>query len=191
MLIAMRHGPTKLNDPSQERFRGWLDVPVTPEGLSIVRKVAQKVRGLQIADLHASDLQRTMKTAEIVGHALDKPVQADSSLRPWDLGSMAGKLVSQVKPELLRLMNHPEESAPDGESLQTFLDRFIPHVEKWILDNQIHFIVTHFRNIKALEAFASTGGKSVDPTVMQKEASVLPAGIIVLDRHYLPYTFNP
>ena len=45
---------------------------------------------------------------------------------PHDVGDLAGQPQEKVQPEIERLAAHPDEPAPNGESLNAFLARYVP-----------------------------------------------------------------
>src|SRR5258706_7896271 len=91
-ILLLRHGPTALNhaSPDKDRIRGWKDVPLSEEGHRIASLLAEKAKGFPLHDLHSSDLSRASDTADKVAKATGLRVQLDRSLRPWDLGKLAG-----------------------------------------------------------------------------------------------------
>ena len=191
MLIAVRHGPTALNDPSDERIRGWADVALTAAGHKVAQEAGASLKGLPLADLRASDMKRTLQTAQHIAKATGVKVQPVPALRPWDLGHFTGESVQKVQPRILHFYAHADEKVPGGESFKHFLSRFMPLVTPLIHDDKLHVIVSHFRNLKALEALAESGGRGVSARAMETETDIKPGGIMVLGPDYVPRIFNP
>jgi broad specificity phosphatase PhoE len=124
-LILIRHGHTSLNIPGQqERLRGWLDVPLSEQGLIEAEETAHIVANFGIKTIFSSDLTRALQTSEIISRAVDAPITPTPELRPWNLGVFAGQLVHQLIPFLHLLSREPDAVAPGGESWNQFYDRY-------------------------------------------------------------------
>jgi broad specificity phosphatase PhoE len=124
-LILIRHGHTKLNVPGQEeRLRGWLDVPLSEQGLQEAEDTARIVAGFGIKAIYSSDLTRALQTSEIISRVVHAPITPTPELRPWNLGAFAGQLVHQLIPFLHLLSREPETVAPGGESWNQFYARY-------------------------------------------------------------------
>ncbi|MCZ0716948.1 histidine phosphatase family protein [Aerococcus kribbianus] len=63
-IYFMRHAQTYLN--KYNRMQGWADAPLTPEGEADVLRSARGLADVDFQAVYTSDLQRTVKTAEIV-----------------------------------------------------------------------------------------------------------------------------
>ena len=100
--------------------------------------------------------------------------------RPWGLGSFSGQKVSDVLPKINALMKHPDQPAPDGESLNEFLSRFIKAV--WpLLSMPGHVVlVSHARDIAVLLGLVQTHGEEFDPSYLGSASSVEPGGRLII-----------
>lgn len=124
-LILIRHGHTSLNIPGQkERLRGWLDVPLSNQGLAEAEETARFVAGFRIKTIFSSDLTRALQTAHIISRVTNAPITPTPELRPWNLGAFAGQLIHEIIPFLLLLNQNPHTVAPGGESWNQFYDRY-------------------------------------------------------------------
>jgi broad specificity phosphatase PhoE len=124
-LVLIRHGHTSLNIPGQqERLRGWLDVPLSNQGLDEAVQTASIVAGIGINTIYSSDLTRAIQTSEIIGRATNAPIIPTPDLRPWHLGVFAGQLIHQLIPFLQLLSQQPDAVAPGGESWNQFYARY-------------------------------------------------------------------
>ena len=54
-LILLRHGQSQWN--LENRFTGWVDVPLSPKGEAEARAAGEKLRGRRIDQLYTSVLQ--------------------------------------------------------------------------------------------------------------------------------------
>jgi probable phosphoglycerate mutase len=88
-LIIMRHGETELNKDG--RFQGCRepDLPVTPEGRTIVAANALRLPE-HIMRIYVSPSRRTRETAEIVNTRFHLPLEERTELRERDFGSLTG-----------------------------------------------------------------------------------------------------
>lgn len=187
-VLLMRHGPTELNHPSAEkdRIRGWMNVPLSHEGHQIASDLAQKATHFPLADLHSSDLSRAADTAKKVGETTHLPVQLHHELRPWNLGTLAGKPTKDVMPIIKTLVAHPDMKAPGGESFAQFLGRLLPHIAPLLASDKLHGVVTHIRGIKAIEAVVAGKGK-LDKATWDRVPAVDPGGMVYADAdHFAP-----
>jgi len=159
-LVVFRHGSTNLNDESDERFRGWADVPLSDKGKEEALASAKKLKDKHIAGIITSDLKRCVETAEIISNEIRAPILEETQgLRPWHLGVMTGQ---PVKPNLTALqayINNPDEKVPDGESFNTFRKRMVTAVltiQKKYPNDKI-LIVTHHRGERLIQSWVDAG----------------------------------
>ena len=167
-LILIRHGHTSLNIPGQEeRLRGWLDIPLSNQGLQEAEETARIVATFSVKTIYSSDLTRAMQTAEIIGRAVKVPIIPTPELRPWNLGVFAGQLIHQLIPFLHLLNEQPDAVAPSGESWNQFYARFskrlltlmkLAHASKENIA-----AVAHVRNFLTAPAIVLGGDKSKVP----------------------------
>ena len=124
-LILIRHGHTSFNIPGQEeRLRGWLDIPLSNQGLKEARETARIVSHFSVRTIYSSDLTRAIQTSEIISRAVKAPIIPTPELRPWNLGVFAGQLIHQLIPFLRLLNEQPNAVAPSGESWNQFYARY-------------------------------------------------------------------
>jgi broad specificity phosphatase PhoE len=140
-LLVVRHGPTVLNDAG--RLRGWMDPPLTAEGL-------EQAEALRLPDLPmlTSDLKRAAQTALAAG----RRAALTPALRPWNVGSFAGQPTHFVHPKLCEYVRQPELPVPFGESWEQFERRFLSFLKALRTDC---VLFTHFRNLRVLTALRS------------------------------------
>lgn len=159
-LVVFRHGSTALNNESDERFRGWADVPLSEEGKAEALESAKKLKGKGVAGIVTSDLQRTVQTAKIIAKELDIPILEETDgFRPWHLGVMTGQPVKPNLPALHAYIKNPDEVVPDGESFNQFKDRMVKKIvqiqKKYPKDKIL--IVTHHRGERLIDAWIQAG----------------------------------
>jgi len=98
-VVLLRHGPAQERDPARwpnDRLR-----PLSPKGVEQTRKVADGLVGLLdgVACLASGPAVRSVRTAELVGRALDPPRRV--SLWPeLDLDEPAAPILARVRREI-------------------------------------------------------------------------------------------
>ncbi|MBV8148120.1 MAG: histidine phosphatase family protein [Candidatus Eremiobacteraeota bacterium] len=96
-LTLVRHGATRWN--AERRFQGSADVPLNAEGLAQAAALARRLAQEQPDRIYSSDLQRALKTAELIAAPHGLRVNADARLREFAFGSWEGL----TWPEILAL----------------------------------------------------------------------------------------
>lgn len=155
-FLLVRHGTTELNDPKNERLRGFSDVPLSHEGRGIIEVTKKFIRdtGYPVQRVVTSPLQRAVQTASILADGVAQ-VYPNKSLLPWNLGDLAGKLVKDIVPRLDHLQELPDLKVTNGESYRTFFNRWTAAVKRLQVYSQVHTDevlvgVVHSRNVLAL-----------------------------------------
>ncbi len=105
-LVLLRHGQSAWN--AENRFTGWVDVPLSPLGLEEAKKAGQLLRaqGYELDVAYTSLLQRAIKTLWIVLEELDAmwiPVHRSWRLNERMYGALQG-------------LNKAETAAKHGEA---------------------------------------------------------------------------
>lgn len=191
MVVMIRHGDTKLNDPKKELLRGWLDVPLTDEGMHVAQEAAEKLRDMPVHKIYASDLNRAVQTAQEIGGRLDKEVEFLGAFRPWNLGIMTGEPVLEILDEMFYYIDHPDKKVPEGESFNTFKDRFLMAFKPLVNDPRMFVLVTHSRNIMLTQAVSRSQGKTLEEGPLKHKCEVDPGGFLVVDRDWTYEVVNP
>ena len=162
-LYIVRHGETKLNndtDTSQDRIRGWTDVPLTDKGRQEAKVAGEKLKKHNIEVICCSPLSRAHETAKIIGKILNiKPVTIDG-LKPWNLGELTGTSTKEALPKIAEYVRKKaDKKVPEGESFNDFSNRtfegFKEAIEK--ADGKTLCIVTHHRDERLIRAWVKAG----------------------------------
>ena len=162
-LYIVRHGETKLNndtDTSQDRIRGWTDVPLTDKGRQEAKVAGEKLKKHNIEVICCSPLSRAHETAKIIGKILNiKPVPIEG-LKPWDLGELTGTSTKEALPKIAEYVRKKaDKKVPEGESFNDFSNRafegFKEAIEK--ADGKTLCIVTHHRDERLIRAWVKAG----------------------------------
>lgn len=172
-VILVRHGTTDLNntDKSEDRIRGWIDVPLNAHGMKDGEKARDQLKDTKIDQIFSSDLIRAIQTARIINEDHKVPIMESKSLRPWNLGVFQGKITDQVIGKVNEHIKNEDEPVPDGESFRHFRNRYIgllDHIiQLAIKRGEIYVVTTHLRNLKLCDGWVQNGMPS-DYTVNPK-----------------------
>lgn len=169
-LILLRHGESQWN--LENRFTGWVDVPLSSRGEEEARKAGEKLKNIQIDKRYTSVLKRAIDTDRIameVAGKLDVPVERDKALNERHYGALQGlnkeETAQKYGKEQVHLWRRSYDIAPpkdvtplnpDGisESLKDTADRVIPYFINKIkpdLDAGLNVLVTaHGNSLRAL-----------------------------------------
>jgi broad specificity phosphatase PhoE len=178
LVYLVRHGATQLNntsDTSQDRIRGWTDVPLTDEGRQEAEKAAAELKDKGIGYIATSDLSRARETADIIGKALGIEPVPMMGLRPWNLGEFSGKSTKEALPQLAEyVQKRPDEPVPGGESFNAFKARAFEGLADALnaAGNKQLALITHHRVERLMEAWLRAGQPASHainiPTFLQK-----------------------
>ncbi|MGC4084739.1 MAG: histidine phosphatase family protein [Vicinamibacterales bacterium] len=118
-VIVLRHGLTDWNDGG--RFQGHADVPLNATGRAQAAAAGERLAGLGITRIFASDLSRAGETARIVATRCGLPVQTDARLREVDVGSWAGLSMDEagrLEPDFWPALREGRDfrRSPEGET---------------------------------------------------------------------------
>jgi 2,3-bisphosphoglycerate-dependent phosphoglycerate mutase len=178
-VILLRHGHTDLNGvsgKSEDRIRGWIDVPLNAEGRKDAEKAREQLKGQNVDGMFSSDLIRARETADIVNKDKHVPIINSAALRPWNLGEYQGKPTDQVIDKINSHINDPDDRVPDGETFNEFRERYIGLLDRIIRqaiqEKQTILVATHLRNLKLADGWVQNGfprDHSVDPDVVSSD----------------------
>src|SRR5204863_10153158 len=121
---------------------------------------------IPIREIISSDMHRASFTARAIKKAqkASPKLEVTRDLRSWNRGNLQGASVSRVLPEMIRLVQHPDEKAPGGESLNTCRERFMGEFLEALGDVKDHagvvLLVTHSSNQRAVLGWLKAGQHS-------------------------------
>jgi 2,3-bisphosphoglycerate-dependent phosphoglycerate mutase len=137
-LVLIRHGQSLWN--LENRFTGWVDVPLTEKGREEARAAAEQVRDLRFQVAYTSVLRRAEETLEIVLRCLHQspPVIRDQALNERHYGDLQGlnkaETAARYGDEQVHVWRRSYDVAPpNGESLAQTAARTLPFFERAIL----------------------------------------------------------
>ena len=91
-LVLVRHGQSQWN--LENRFTGWVDVPITPLGEEEAHRAGRELKGIHFDLAFTSVLQRAQQTLKIILDELgqpDLPTEKDQALNERHYGDLQGK----------------------------------------------------------------------------------------------------
>ena len=169
-LLLVRHGQSQWN--LENRFTGWVDVPLTEAGRDEARRGAQALRGLIIDRAFTSALRRAQDTLRLILEGLgqpDVPVETSAALNERHYGALQGLNKSETAARYGERQVHlwrrsydippPKEKTewnPEGisESLQDTAARVLPYFTERIAPlvkaGRCILIVAHGNSLRAI-----------------------------------------
>ena len=138
-LILLRHGQSQWN--LENRFTGWVDVPLTPKGEEEARAAGMKLRGRRIDEVITSVLKRAIDTATLAlatAVITDVPIERDAALNERMYGDLQGlnkaEAAQKWGDEQIKIWRRSYDvKPPGGESLADTAARVLPYWEAHIL----------------------------------------------------------
>lgn len=148
-LILIRHGESQWN--LENRFTGWVDVPLSPKGEQEAKAAGEKLKSYKFDKAFTSKLQRANNTLNFILQASGQtgiPTEFDTALNERHYGALQGlnkgETAQKYGDEQVKIWRRsydvppPKEITdmnPDGtsESLKDTAARTLPYWEKKIM----------------------------------------------------------
>lgn len=159
-LVLIRHGQSQWN--LENRFTGWIDIPLSPQGEEEARSAGEKLKGFKFDKVYTSVLQRAIQTYEIAKEAAglgDLPVEKDKALNERMYGDLQGLNKDECRQkfgaEQVQLWRRSYDiNPPNGESLKDTAARVLPYyhakIEPDLKAGKDILIVAHGNSLRAL-----------------------------------------
>jgi 2,3-bisphosphoglycerate-dependent phosphoglycerate mutase len=139
-LVLIRHGQSLWN--LQNRFTGWVDVPLTATGEDEARRAGELLKGATFDVAYTSALSRAQETLRLIieTSGMTVPVIRDAALNERDYGDLAGldkaATAERYGAEQVHVWRRSFDVAPPGgESLKDTAARTLPFFERAILED--------------------------------------------------------
>ena len=139
-LILVRHGQSLWN--LEDRFTGWVDVPLTPQGEAEALAAGAKLNGISIDVAYTSVLTRAQRTLALIleGMGVEIPTIRDAALNERHYGDLQGlnkkRTAEKYGAEQVHIWRRSYDVPPPGvggESLEMTAARTLPFFERCIL----------------------------------------------------------
>lgn len=159
-LVLLRHGESQWN--LENRFTGWIDVPLSPKGRQEAQEAGHKLRGYTFDRAFTSVLMRAIDTLTIVLQVTGQtgiPVEKDQALNERMYGELQGlnKAETALKygEQQVKLWRRSYDiRPPGGESLKDTAERVLPYyqrrIEPEILAGKTILVAAHGNSLRAL-----------------------------------------
>ena len=137
-LILLRHLQSQWN--LENKFTGWIDIPLSKEGIENAENVAKKLIGIDFDVVYTSPLMRNKNTAELILKNLGKThlsIIVNKALNERHYGKLQGQnkdeAMAEYGEEQVQLWRRSwEQAPPEGESLKDVFNRVVPFYKKQI-----------------------------------------------------------
>ncbi len=159
-LILLRHGESQWN--LENRFTGWVDVPLSPRGIQEAKDAGEKLRTFTFDRAFTSVLARANETLRLALEAIGQigiPVEKDKALNERMYGELQGlnkdetaKKYGDAQVKIWR--RSYDVRPPGGESLKDTAERVLPYYEGTIkphlLKGDTILVAAHGNSLRAL-----------------------------------------
>ena len=159
-VVLIRHGESQWN--LENRFTGWVDVPLSPKGEQEAREAGEKLRAFRFDHAFTSVLTRAIRTLEIVLDVIGQsglPVEQHQALNERMYGELQGLNKTETAEKYgeaqVKLWRRSYDvRPPGGESLQDTADRVLPyyreHIWPRLAKGETLLVVAHGNSLRAL-----------------------------------------
>ena len=159
-LILLRHGESQWN--LENRFTGWVDVPLSPRGIQEAKDAGVKLRSFTFDRAFTSVLARAIETLRLVLEIIGQtgiPIEKDKALNERMYGELQGlnkaetaKKYGEAQVKIWR--RSYDVPPPGGESLKDTADRVLPYYEQtikpYLLKGETILVAAHGNSLRAL-----------------------------------------
>lgn len=138
LLVLVRHGESQWN--LENKFTGWVDVPLTDTGRREAARAGAQLRGTHFDIAFSSLLQRANETFDIIVRELgqiDLPVTKHEALNERHYGDLQGldkaETAKKYGAEQVHIWRRSYDvPPPNGESLKDTAARTLPYYDRVI-----------------------------------------------------------
>jgi 2,3-bisphosphoglycerate-dependent phosphoglycerate mutase len=136
-LVLIRHGQSLWN--LENRFTGWIDVPLTDQGREEARRAGQLVRDIRFDVAYTSVLTRAQETLQLVLEVAGQrpPIIRDQALNERHYGDLSGLNKAETAQrygaeQVKKWRRSYDVPPPNGESLEMCARRTLPFFDRAI-----------------------------------------------------------
>jgi 2,3-bisphosphoglycerate-dependent phosphoglycerate mutase len=137
VLVLVRHGQSLWN--LENRFTGWVDVPLTEKGIAEARRAGELLRGFRFEVAYTSALSRAQETLRVLLETMgaQPPVIRDPALNERHYGDLQGlnkeDTAKRYGGNQVKLWRRSYDvPPPNGESLEMTAKRTLPFFDRCI-----------------------------------------------------------
>jgi 2,3-bisphosphoglycerate-dependent phosphoglycerate mutase len=159
-LILLRHGESQWN--LENRFTGWVDVPLSPRGIQEAKDAGEKLRSFTFDRAFTSVLARANETLRLVLEIIGQtaiPIEKDKALNERMYGELQGlnkdETVKKYGEAQVKIWRRSYDvPPPGGESLKDTAERVLPYYEQtikpYLLKGDTILVAAHGNSLRAL-----------------------------------------
>ncbi len=159
-LVLVRHGESQWN--LENRFTGWVDVPLSPKGIEEAKAAGKKLTGFTFDRAFSSILARANETMRIILEAIGQtaiPIEKDKALNERMYGELQGlnkaETAKKYGDEQVKIWRRSYDvRPPGGESLKDTAERVLPYydsrIKPCVLKGETILIAAHGNSLRAL-----------------------------------------
>jgi broad specificity phosphatase PhoE len=156
-VYLARHGESDWN--VERRWQGHADRPLTERGRAQAEALAEKLAGVHLDAVYASDLRRAWETAQVVAAPRGLEVVRLPELREVDVGSWSGFTRDECAdrfPDAFLRWQEGGSGWDDGESYEDMGVRIVGAVQRLAAEHPdgAILVVSHGGPIRAVHAHA-------------------------------------
>lgn len=136
-LVLVRHGQSLWN--LENRFTGWVDVPLTEKGISEARRAGELLKGFRFEVAYTSALTRAQETLRLMLEVMgaQPPIIRDQALNERHYGDLQGlnkeDTAKRYGADQVKLWRRSYDvPPPNGESLELTAKRTLPFFDRCI-----------------------------------------------------------
>ena len=159
-LVLIRHGESQWN--LENRFTGWVDVPLSPKGIEEAKPAGKKLADFTFDRAFSSVLARANETLRIVLEVIGQtsiPIEKDKALNERMYGELQGlnkaETAKKYGDEQVKIWRRSYDvRPPGGESLKDTAERVLPYydsrIKPCVLKGETILIAAHGNSLRAL-----------------------------------------
>jgi 2,3-bisphosphoglycerate-dependent phosphoglycerate mutase len=159
-LVLLRHGESQWN--LENRFTGWVDVPLSPKGVEEAKAAGNKLTTYRFDRAFTSVLTRASETLRLVLDAIGQtaiPIEKDKALNERMYGELQGlnkaETAKKYGEQQVKIWRRSYDvRPPGGESLKDTAERVLPYYEctikPYLLKGNTILVAAHGNSLRAL-----------------------------------------
>jgi 2,3-bisphosphoglycerate-dependent phosphoglycerate mutase len=159
-LVLLRHGESQWN--LENRFTGWVDVPLSPRGNQEAQHAGEKLRSFTFDRAFTSVLVRANDTLRLVLEVIGQtaiPIEKDKALNERMYGELQGlnkaETAKKYGEQQVKIWRRSYDvRPPGGESLKDTAERVLPYYERtikpYLLKGESILVAAHGNSLRAL-----------------------------------------
>ncbi|MDH4329005.1 MAG: 2,3-bisphosphoglycerate-dependent phosphoglycerate mutase [Nitrospira sp.] len=159
-LVLLRHGESQWN--LENRFTGWVDVPLSPRGVEEAKSAGDKLKGFTFDRAFTSVLSRANETLQLVLEGIGQtaiPIEKDKALNERMYGELQGlnkaETATKYGDAQVKIWRRSYDvRPPGGESLKDTAERVLPYydtrIKPYVLKGETILIAAHGNSLRAL-----------------------------------------